>query len=252
MRKATSRRVRYQAGDIFLVPLAAERYAIGRIVLDLKSLRKAGMFDTASNVLNGPGFNQPLLLIEIYRTVWQNQNSIQDLLCIPQSHPAYPSEFVRHDMIFAGEYPLVAHAAISASEIDFPEFVLLVSHGQGEWNWYFQKGAISINIGANAIVGSLAEKNELPRPSWSFGLSVSLLEQGLSNLAANTYLPVHCFDLRQLVEKREWILSMAGLDSSMSYDDMCRTKGLEDKTASQIIEVIQKSAVKSSRLFSMP
>lgn len=222
MVKSGMRRVRYRSGDVFQLPFPDGSFGYGRILLDVFRLRRAGAFDShcALSGMCGSG-----LLVQLYRMAFsQPISSISEL----DQTPRFLDELMDHRQIYRAEFPIVGNLPVQSTDIDFPEYVCADRPNPGEWHYTFQKGAIVVKLPI-----SYQECESLPKPSFSLDLSLERVFEAIQDWSGReAHAPR---DLR-VDARRVSILAMAGLDLSMTYDDMCAKVG--GQTAEELLSKI--------------
>ena len=212
------KRVRYRSGDVFTLPLPDGTFAFGRILLDLFRLSKA-------HVLS-PSWGD--LIIQIYRFTTTHGAHVPDEL---RSKPTFPSQVIVHTSILHGQFPLVGHLAVEASDLDFPEFIQNV----GARDRFFIKGGIRVQI---QVPPELDQ--DLPCPTFGSGIPIHFLQQALQGTREwcrpHVDLRAHPF--------RAPILQLAGLSPEMTYDQMCE-KTTRGPVSRELIAASQRRPARS-------
>jgi len=137
------RRVRYKPGDVFLIPCPSNKFAYGRILLDLHRLRnKTKVYEGAEDcTLAGPVAASGLL-VTIFHYVGPKLDdslrfSIKDLL---RGAPFY----VSHSQVYDATFPIIDSIPVCSQELDFPEGTMCHYKDKDTKMYSFEKGGVSV------------------------------------------------------------------------------------------------------------
>ncbi len=97
-------------GDFFRFKLGRRLYGYGRIVLDIRAMRKA-------KVKFWDCYAGKPLIVAVYRIVTNNPNLTADDL---RDLPMLPAEEIMDNALFYGEYPIIGHEPMDGIRVDFP------------------------------------------------------------------------------------------------------------------------------------
>ncbi len=97
-------------GDLFRFKLGRRLYGYGRIVLDIRAMRKA-------KVKFWDCYAGKPLIVAVYRIVTDDPHlTPDDLLDLPM----LPAEGLMDNALFYGEYPIIGHEPVDGIRVDFP------------------------------------------------------------------------------------------------------------------------------------
>ncbi len=221
MAKAGMRRVRYRSGDVFQIPFPDGSFGYGRILLDVFRIRRANLFHVSCALAGMCGSG---LLVQIYRTTFsQPVASVTDLIGVP----TFLDELLDHRQIYRAEFPIIGNLPVTAVDVDFPEYVCSYHINPG-LSVTYQKGGVVVEIPI-----TLQECFDLPKPSFLLGLVPTYLLQDIHDPAGETR---HASGELRVDPRRESILSLAGLEAGLSYDEMCAKVG--GLSAAQLLSAV--------------
>ncbi len=102
--------VKCSEGDFFRYKLSRRLYGYGRIVLDVRAMRKSGVAFWDCYM------GQPLI-VGVYHVVTDNPHLSPDDL---RDLPMLPTNAIMDNVIFYGEYPIIGHEPLDETQVDYP------------------------------------------------------------------------------------------------------------------------------------
>ncbi|MCA8987897.1 MAG: immunity 26/phosphotriesterase HocA family protein [Planctomycetaceae bacterium] len=212
LREKKLARIRYRSGDVFEIPLSKGTVGYGRILLDVYRLRRAGLFGQVPHCgLDGPVLGSGLLVV-LYKYAGPSVTleEISEL-------PTLTTQFLMHDDIYRGKFPIIGNIPASGDELDFPEGVTRWHAGKGKQDYYFQKGGLALPLKMTA-----EEYDPIPHVRCFLSLVPRWIQEASQDDAEAVD---HLFkDLRHS-DQRADILKRCGLKPKMSYTEMVAAKG---------------------------
>ena len=117
-RTAKRKHQKIKEGDIFVFKIGRREYGFGRVLLDVRELRK----DIKSGKISEPHYGlaclmaQPLM-VKVYQVI-SNKNTIDlDELVL---QPAFLSQQIMDNRLLYGDYEIVGHRPLLSEDMDFP------------------------------------------------------------------------------------------------------------------------------------
>ncbi len=97
-------------GDFFRFKLNRRLYGYGRIVLDIRAMRKSGV-EFWDCYMGKP------LIVGVYHVVTEDPNLSPEEL---RGLPMLPTNAIMDNVLFYGEYPIIGHEPLDETRVDYP------------------------------------------------------------------------------------------------------------------------------------
>ena len=110
------RRVKLKEGDFFTFKVDRRNYGFGRLICDLRPLRKDAEFIANKNYGIMNLMTQPLV-IKIYHYISPTSEIDLDILRVKKSIPA---QYIMDNSLFYGNYAIIGNKNLEGWELDFP------------------------------------------------------------------------------------------------------------------------------------
>ena len=110
------KRIKLKEGDFFVFKVDRRNYSFGRLICDLRPLRKDSDFKRNKNYGIMNLMTQPLV-IKIYHHISPTREVDLDKLKTLKSIPA---QYLMDNALFYGDYEIIGNQPLSSSEYDFP------------------------------------------------------------------------------------------------------------------------------------
>lgn len=110
------KRIKLKAGDFFTFKVDRRNYGFGRLICDLRPLRKDSKFIANKNYGIMNLMTQPLV-IKIYHFISPTKETDLKKLKTKKSIPA---QYIMDNALFYGDYEVIGNQPLSESEYDFP------------------------------------------------------------------------------------------------------------------------------------
>ena len=132
------KRVKLKNGDFFSFKVDRRNYGFGRLIYDLRPLRKDQKFKLNKNYGIMNLMTQPLV-IKIYHTISSKKEvNITEL----RKSKAFPSQYIMDNSLFYGDYEILGNRELEESEYDFPISYSKSIHFDNYDKVYLQYGLI--------------------------------------------------------------------------------------------------------------
>ena len=110
------KRIKLKEGDFFVYKVDRRNYGFGRLICDLRPLRKDSEFKSNKNYGIMNLMTQPLV-IKIYHHISPSKEIDLDKL---KALKSIPSQYLMDNALFYGDFEIIGNQPLSASEYDFP------------------------------------------------------------------------------------------------------------------------------------
>lgn len=208
---------RFQAGDLFALPIHPSEYLTGRVMLDVKNQCIKPKLIRPNSML---GFFNGSILIEIYKQTSDTPQPMKSDLLIP-------GVFVDPGAIQSKTWEIIGHEIVAPEDVDFPEaFVNMGRH------LHFVKGEISLAVPrTDEDLSQIRGINRTTYPSSLFH-EYCLFHLDRSDEINNSLLEDINFrnlgqsDLR-LSEDREKVYAILELDYEQPYYQLALSHGFD-------------------------
>ena len=235
--KEKRQRINLKEGDFFVYKVDRYNFGFGRLICDIRKLRKEPNFMLKKNYGLAQLMTQPLV-IKIYYIIDNIKN--QDLNYL-KSLKSLPSQYIMDNRLYYGDFEIIGNLPLEHWEIDFPiSYGRSISYGDFD-TVYLQYGEIYKETKRNNFYKYI----EIPNPdsktdwdkclkfnpyrnesiSYNLNLDKSVLEKVISEDSNQPYW--HCNnyeledDLRNPIneEIKKEIFDYFGLNSKKSYSE---------------------------------
>lgn len=196
-------KVNYRDGDIFSFPIGNNKFAFGRVVLDMfrQGVEKK-VLNKSSHLYMGEG----IILVEVYQEIEDNVEDKPNKLNVKA-----PGIYIADGFLKGGLWKILDNKPIDYTKIMIPEFL---SHS-GAFNSVFDMGEIRINV---PIPFKKTEEFNL-YPTIHPGLSLDeFLDPKNKRLSK--------YDVKYSKHK-DWIYSHLDIDKNKSYYELSKQKGFD-------------------------
>ena len=110
------KRIKLKAGDFFAFKVDRRNYGFGRLICDLRPLKKDTKFKSNKNYGIMNLMTQPLV-IKVYHFISPTKKTDLEELKTKKSIPA---QYIMDNVLFYGDYEVIGNQPLSESEYDFP------------------------------------------------------------------------------------------------------------------------------------
>lgn len=110
------KRIKLKEGDFFVFKVDRRNYGFGRIICDIRKLRKDQKFEENKNYGLTQIMTQPLV-IKIYHKI---QTSKEIDLSLLKKLDNIPSQYIMDNVLFYGDYEVIDNLPLEDWELDFP------------------------------------------------------------------------------------------------------------------------------------
>ncbi|QYA26909.1 hypothetical protein G3I01_15860 [Gramella sp. MT6] len=110
------KRVKLENGDFFRFKVDRRNYGFGRLIYDLRTLRKDQKFKSNKNYGIMNLMAQPLV-IKVYHTISSTKEVDIDKI---KKSEAFPSQYIMDNSLFYGDFEVLENQELEKSEYDFP------------------------------------------------------------------------------------------------------------------------------------
>jgi len=225
---ANRQRVKVKEGDFFAFKIDRYNYGFGRVLLDIRKLRKEKLFDKEKHYGLSNLMGQPLT-VKIYHKISASKaidiNELKNYKCFPSGH-------IMDNRLFYGDYEIIGNLPLEGKELDFPiSFSQSISYKDPD-TFYLQWGLIYKEKNSSVIREELKEKHFRNEGiGLDFILNKRILENCIKDNSNTYYWNNDDFysikiDLRNPNNQKdkEKICNEFGLDPHIAY-----YKNLQDK-----------------------
>lgn len=109
------KRVKIKEGDFFKFKVDRRNFGFGRVLLDIRKLRKDKSFAEKKHY----GLTQLMgqaLVVKVYHIIAPNHVALDELKTLP----AFPAQYIMDNRLFYGEFEIIGNAPLEDHEYDFP------------------------------------------------------------------------------------------------------------------------------------
>jgi len=113
---AKRKRVKISEGDFFCFKVDRRNYGFGRVLLDVRKLKKEGVFETKKHygLTNLMG---QVLSVKIYHKISEKKD--YDLVVLKNT-TSFPSQYIMDNQLFYGDCEIIGNLNLEKEELDFP------------------------------------------------------------------------------------------------------------------------------------
>lgn len=235
--KEKRQRINLKKGDFFVYKVDRHNFGFGRLICDIRKLRKEPNFKLKKNYGLSQIMTQPLV-IKVYHIIDNSKN--QDLNFL-KSLKSLPSQYIMDNRLFYGDFEIIGNLPLEDWEIDFPiSYARSISYGDFD-TVYLQYGEIYKETKRNNLYKYIEIPNPDSKTDWdkclkfnpyrnesigySLNLEKSMLEQVILENSNQPYWNSKNYnienDLRNPLNReiKQEIFSFFGLDSNKSYSE---------------------------------
>ena len=231
------KRIDLKEGDFFTYKVDRNSFGFGRLIFDIRKLRKNPEFKTKKNYGFSNLMAQPLV-IKIYHII---ENTKEIDLPYLKSLKSLPSQYIMDNLLYYGDFEIIGNLPLEEWEIDFPiSYARSICYGNFD-TVYLQYGKIYTETKRDKFYKYIETPNPHPKGDWDnclkfnphrnesigFGLNFnkSDLLQAITENSNQSYWNEEFYgrdtDLRNPMNmgiKKE-IFDFFELDSSKSYSE---------------------------------
>lgn len=137
---AERKNVKLKEGDFFTFKIGRREYGFGRILLDVRAVKKS----VKAGKLKEPHYGltrlmaQPLM-VKVYKKI--SDEPVADLAELCRT-PAFLAQQIMDNRLFYGEYKIIGNLQLEPQELEFPISIGMIAPNDGEKSIYFQYGMI--------------------------------------------------------------------------------------------------------------
>lgn len=230
------KRIDLKEGDFFIYKVDRKSYGFGRLICDVRKIRKNPDFKTDKNYGLSHLMTQPLV-IKIYHLIDETKD--KDLNCL-KSLKSFPSQYIMDNLLYYGDFEVIGNLPLEDWEIDFPiSYARSISYGDFD-TVYLQYGEIYKETQRDKFYKYIEIPNPNSKTDWDklkfnpyrnesigFGLDINkqTLLQAISENSNQSYWNEEFYgrdtDLRNPMnmEIKKEIFDFFELDSSKSYSE---------------------------------
>lgn len=235
--KEKRKKVNLKEGDFFTYKVDRHNFGFGRLIFDIRKLRKEPNFKLKKNYGLSQIMTQPLL-IKVYHIIDNSKNQNLNFL---KSLKSLPSQYIMDNRLFYGDFEIIGNLPLEDWEIDFPiSYARSISYEDFD-TVYLQYGEIYKETKRNNFYKYIEIPNPDSKTDWdkclkfnpyrnesigySLNLEKSILEQVIMENSNQPYWNSKNYnienDLRNPLNKeiKQEIFSFFGLDSNKSYSE---------------------------------
>ena len=132
------KRIKLKEGDFFAFKVDRRNYGFGRLICDVRPLRKDSKFKANKNYGIMNLMTQPLV-IKVYHFISPTKETDLEELKTKKSIPA---QYIMDNVLFYGDYEVIGNQPLSESEFDFPTSYSKSIHYRDFDTVYLQYGLI--------------------------------------------------------------------------------------------------------------
>jgi len=176
--KEKRKHIKIKEGDFFTFKIDRENYGFGRVLLDIRKLRKEKLFEKENHYGLSNLMAQPLT-VKIYHKISQNKDVDFSQL---KSQKCFPSEHIMDNKLFYGDFEIIGNLPLENSELEFPMSFSRSINYKHQGLIYFQWGPIYKEKNINQIPKKLKDnyfRNE------GIGMGLNLNKKILVNCIKN-------------------------------------------------------------------
>ncbi|MGC4041804.1 MAG: immunity 26/phosphotriesterase HocA family protein [Flavobacterium sp.] len=231
------KKVNLKEGDFFTFKVDRQNFGFGRLIFDIRKLRKESNFRLKRNYGLTQIMTQPLV-IKVYHIIDNSKN--QDLNFL-KSLKSLPSQYIMDNRLFYGDFEIIGNLPLEDWEIDFPiSYARSISYGDFD-TVYLQYGEIYKETKKNYFYKYIEIPNPDSKTDWdkclkfnpyrnesigySLNLEKSMLEKVILENSNQPYWNSKNYDIENDLrnpinrEIKNEIFSFFGLDSNKSYSE---------------------------------
>ena len=230
------KRIDLKEGDFFIYKVDRKNFGFGRLICDIRKIRKNQDFKTNKNYGFSNLMTQPLV-IKIYHLI---DNTKDNDLSYLKSLKSFPSQYIMDNLLYYGDFEIIGNLPLEDWEIDFPiSYARSISYGDFD-TVYLQYGEIYKETQRDKFYKYIEIPNPNSKTDWDklkfnpyrnesigFGLDINkpTLLQAISENSNQQYWNEEFYgrdtDLRNPVnaEIKKEIFAFFGLDSNKSYSE---------------------------------
>lgn len=227
------RRVNLKEGDFFVFKVDRFQYGFGRLLCDLRKLRKETRFSLKKNYGLAQLMTQPLV-VKVYHYI--DQTKKQDLHYL-KSLQSLPAQYIMDNQLYFGDFEVLGNLPLEDWELDFPiSYARSIQYGDFD-TVYLQYGEIYKETHRSTWYKHIEIPNPNSKYDWDkclkfnpyrnesvdFNLSLdkTTLEQVIAKKSNQPYWdnPELEYDLRNPLNQaiKEELFHFFGLDAQQSY-----------------------------------
>jgi len=230
------KRVKLKEGDFFTFKVDRRNYGFGRLIADVRKIRKEPSFKENKNYGLAQLMTQPLV-IKVYHII---ENSKKVELEKLKTLKALPTQYIMDNSLFYGDYEVIGNLPLENWEIEFPiSYARSISHTDIK-TVYLQYGRIYKETHRDKFYKYIEVPNSEPKNDWdslkfntyrneSIGVGLNFNKSTLEKVIAensnepywNDKIYLREDDLRNPKNKavKKEIFDFFGLDSEKSYSE---------------------------------
>ncbi|MCC9018746.1 immunity 26/phosphotriesterase HocA family protein [Flavobacterium lipolyticum] len=231
------KRINLKEGDFFIYKVDRRNFGFGRLICDIRKIRKNPNFKTNKNYGFSNLMTQPLV-IKIYHII---QNSKEIDLTYLKFLKSLPSQYIMDNLLYYGDFEIIGNLPLEDWEIDFPiSYARSISYGDFD-TVYLQYGKIYKETKRDKFYKYIEIPNPDPKGDWDkclkfnpyrnesiqFGLDFnkSSLLQAISENSNQSYWNEEFYgrdtDLRNPINReiKKEIFDFFELDSNKLYSE---------------------------------
>ncbi|WP_298313405.1 immunity 26/phosphotriesterase HocA family protein [uncultured Aquimarina sp.] len=219
--KEKRKRVKIKEGDFFAFKVDRKNYGFGRVLLDIRKLRKEGFFEKENHYGLSNLMAQPLT-VKVYHQISQTKDV--DLIEL-KSQKCFPAEYIMDNKLFYNDFEIIGNVPLENFELEFPISFSRSINYKDEGLVYFQWGLMYKEKNISQIPQDLRDhyfRNE------GIGMELTLNKKTLVNCIKNnsneSYWNSEAFYVRKIdlrnPENKEYknkIFKEFGLDPKLEY-----------------------------------
>lgn len=228
------KRVKIKEGDFFCFKVDRRNYGFGRVLLDIRKLRKEKAFEKKKHYGLAQLMGQALTVKVYHKISADKYVNIEELKHLK----SFPSQYIMDNQLFYGDCEIIGHLNLESNELNFPiSYSKSINHSDKN-TVYLQWGLIYEATDVSKFDKYLSAENpfatneyskiiENPYRNEGIGFGISLNKKTLEKcILENSNTPyweeksyLQHWDLRSLKNKnvREEILKQFGLKPTLEY-----------------------------------
>lgn len=209
-RTAKRKNVKVKEGDFFVFRIGRREYGFGRILLDIRRIKK----DVKSGKIKESHYGltrimaQPLM-VKVYKKVSSTPKI--DLTELSET-PAFFTQQIMDNRFFYGEYSIIGNLSLRNDELDFPISIGQIVLNDGAKKIYFQYGMIYITT-------PLEKYSNFCKSLESKGIHIrSITAYSANAVGANLWVMKDITRMKESMKTNDFLESQAYVYSPMKAD----------------------------------